>query len=602
MPEPLAELFSFTWPEGGAHVTTRPEIVGTLGVVASTHWLASMTGMAILEAGGNAFDAAVAAGFVLQVVHPHLNGLGGEVPILLVSGAERIPRVICGQGVAPIAATPERFQDLGLGIVPGTGFLPAVVPGAFDAWMLLLRDYGTMPLSRVLAPALGYAQAGYPMHADTVGIIRSVERLFRSEWPSSASVYLPGGAVPLPNALFRNADLAATYARLLAEAEAAPGRETGIERARRAFYNGFVAEVIERFVAHPALDVSGGRHAGLITADDLVRWSATYEVPVTRDYRGMTVCKCGPWSQGPVLLQMLGLLEGFNITGLDPLGPDLVHLWAEATKLAFADREAFYGDPNFTDVPLDALLSRPYTDARRTLIGPEASHELRPGQPLGTPPRLAPTQHGGLAGAGVGEPQSMPPPGDTCHLDVIDRWGNMVSATPSGGWLQSSPVIDGLGFALGTRGQMFWLAPGLPNTLAPGKRPRTTLTPSLVMRGDEPLMVFGTPGGDRQEQWASAMFLRHVDGGLNLQEAIDAPMFHTDHYPSSFYPRTTQLGSLTLEDRFPAITVAELRRRGHRVMLDPPWSLSQVCAARRDAGVLRAAATSRLMQAYAVGR
>jgi gamma-glutamyltranspeptidase/glutathione hydrolase len=265
----------------------------------------------------------------------------------------------------------------------------------------------------------------------------------------------------------------------------------------------------------------------------------------------------------------------------------------EAAKLAFADREAFYGDPHFTDVPMEALLSDAYTSARRALIGPTASLELRPGQPLGAQPRMA----GRTDSAAPRQP-----PGDTCHLDVIDRWGNMVSATPSGGWLQSSPVIAPLGFALGTRGQMFWLEPGLPGTLAPGKRPRTTLTPSLVMRDGEPMMVFGTPGGDRQDQWACTTFLRHVDHGMNLQEAIDAPMFHTDHYPSSFYPRTTKLGAVTLENRFPQATIDELRRRGHDVTLDPPWSLSQVCAARRDGPVLRAAATSRLMQAYAVGR
>lgn len=592
MPDPQAELFAFTWPEGGPHVTTRPEIVGTLGVVTTTHWLASAAGMAMLEQGGNAFDAAVTAGFVLQVVHPHLNGLGGEVPILFAT-ADGIPHVLCGQGVAPAAATPGHFHALGLDAIPGTGLLPAVIPGAFDAWMLLLRDYGTMTLDRVLAPALGYAARGYPIHADTCGIIRSVERLFRTEWPTSAALWLPYGEIPAPNTLIANPGLARTYARLLSENAAATGREAQIDRAREAFYAGFVAETIERFVKSPILDVSGGRHAGIISAADLAAWHATYEAPITRDYHGLTVCKCGPWTQGPVLLQLLALLEADDIASLDPIGPDFVHLWVEAAKLAFADREAFYGDPNFTAVPLDSLLSPAYTAIRRALITGEASLELRPGAPEGTPPRLAAVQ--------TAKPP-MPPPGDTCHLDVIDRFGNMVSATPSSGWLQSSPTIPELGFALGTRGQMFWLEPGLPGTLAPGKRPRTTLTPSLVLRDGLPLMVFGTPGGDRQEQWASIMFLRHIDHHMNLQEAIDAPAFHTDHYPSSFYPRTTQLGAVTLESRFPQATIDELRRRGHLITLDPPWSLSQVCAARRDGPILRAAATSRLMQAYAVGR
>lgn len=592
MSDPQAELFAFSWPEGGPHVTTRPEITGTFGVVASTHWLASMAGMAMLEAGGNAFDAAVAAGLVLQVVHPHLNGLGGEVPILMATPGGPV-RVICGQGVAPAAATPERFAALGLDVIPGSGLLPAVVPGAFDAWLLLLRDYGTLSLARVLSPAIEYAQEGFPIHADSCGIIGSVEQLFRSEWPSSAALWLPSGEVPRPNTLIRNPKLSETYRRLLAEAAGPGSREAQIDRARHAFYGGFVAEAIARFAQSAVLDVSGRRHAGLIAADDLAAWSASYEEPVTLGYRGLTVCKCGPWTQGPMLLQLLALLEGFDIANLDPVGPDFIHIWVEAMKLAFADREAFYGDPNFIDVPLERLLSPSYTEARRALITAEASFALRPGAPVGALGRLAAVQP---------TRPPMPAPGDTCHVDVIDRFGNMVSATPSGGWLQSSPTIPELGFALGTRGQMFWLEPGLANTLAPGKRPRTTLTPSLVMRDDTPVMVFGTPGGDRQEQWSSAMFLRHVDHGMNLQEAIDAPMFHTDHYPSSFYPRTTKLGSVTMESRFPQTTVDELRRRGHVVTLDPPWSLSQVCAARRDGPLLRAAATSRLMQAYAVGR
>ena len=375
MPDPQAELFAFTWPEGGPHPTTRPEIVGTLGVVTSTHWLASAAGMAMLEQGGTAFDAAVAAGFVLQVVHPHLNGLGGEVPILFAA-RDGIPRVLCGQGVAPAAATPGYFHALGLDAVPGTGLLPAVVPGAFDAWMLLLRDYGTMTLDRVLGPALGYAARGYPIHADTCGIIASVERLFRTEWPSSAALWLPGSRIPLPNTLVTNPDLARTYARLLAEASAATGREAQIDRARDAFYRGFVAETIAQFVRSPVLDVSGGRHTGLIAAADLANWQATYEAPITHDYRGLTVCKCGPWTQGPVLLQLLALLESDDIANLDPLGPDFIHLWVEAAKLAFADREAFYGDPNFTAVPLEDLLSPAYTAARRALITGQASEAV----------------------------------------------------------------------------------------------------------------------------------------------------------------------------------------------------------------------------------
>lgn len=606
MPEPQQALFEFAWPGGGPRFTTRPQLTGTFGMVAATHWLASSVAMAMLEEGGNAFDAAVAAGFMLQVVQPHLNGLGGEVPIIVAPVGAPV-QVICGQGVAPAAATVERFESLGLDLVPGTGLLPAVVPGAFDAWMLLLRDHGTRPLRRVLEPAIGYARAGYPMLIDTTVIIGAVERLFRQEWPSSEAIWLPGGQVPAPGALFRNPALAGTYERLLGEAESkGADRESQIEAARNAFYRGFVAEAVERFYREPLLDISGERHAGLLAADDFSRWQATCEAPVTYDYRGLTVCKCGPWSQGPVFLQTLALLSGFDLASLDPSGPDFVHLWAEATKLAFADREAFYGDPNFHDVPLGELLGEPYNAARRGLIGSHASAEIRPGRGGGQDGRLAavPITAAGRGSAGIGEPSATLAlhRGDTCHLNIVDRHGNMVSATPSGGWLQSSPIVEGLGFSITTRGQMFWLEPGLPASLAPGKRPRTTLTPTLATRDGRAVLAFGTPGGDRQDQWSMAMFLRHVEHGMDLQQAIDAPVFHTDHCPSSFYPRTAKLRSLTLEGRFPAETVAELTRRGHLVEVDPDWSLSQVSAVAKDGPILKAAATPRLMQVYAVGR
>ncbi|HYZ43150.1 MAG TPA: gamma-glutamyltransferase family protein, partial [Stellaceae bacterium] len=503
-----------------AMFTTRPEIRGTFGVVASTHWIASAVGMSILEQGGNAFDAATAAGFTLQVVELHLNGPLGEVPILVRSEANRRCEVICGQGVAPAAATIGRFRELGLDLIPGTGLLAACVPGAFDAWMRLLRDYGTMPLSEILGPAIGYAERGYPAVARIGDTVAAVAELFRREWPSSAAVYLPNGEPPAPGRLFRNPALAAAYRRVLSEAGDS-GRERQIERARDAWYRGFVAEAIDRFCRREAvLDTSGRRHRGLLTAEDLARWQASVEAPLTFDYHGYTVAKGGPWSQGPVLLQQLALLQGFDLDDLDPLGRDFVHVVIECAKLAFADREAWYGDPDFVAVPIEALLSPGYNDTRRRLVSDNASLELRPGRPKGSTPRvLVGGTEAELGAVGIGEPTL----GDTCHVDVVDRWGNMVSATPSGGWLQSSPVIPELGFCLGTRVQMFWLEDGLPASLAPGKRPRTTLSPSLAFRNGEPYLAFGTPGGDQQDQWSLLMFLHHVHHGMNLQEAIDCP-------------------------------------------------------------------------------
>jgi gamma-glutamyltranspeptidase/glutathione hydrolase len=598
-----------------AEFTTRPEIAGNFGVVASTHWLATAAGMAVLEKGGNAFDAAVAAGFALQVVEPHMNGPAGDAPILLWDVRRETVDVICGQGVAPELATIERYQDLGLDLIPAAGLLAAVVPGAFDAWLLLLRDYGTMRLSDVMEHALGYAERGYPLAPQVSATIASVQQLFEDEWVTSAEIYLPDGGVPAPGSLFRNLDLARTWRRVILDAESSTAnREGQVDAARRIWAQGFIAEAIDSYCrTTESMDSSGRRHAGLLRGQDLARWKATVEKPLTFDYHGHTVCKCGPWSQGPVFLQQLALLAGFDIGAMDPLGEEFVHTVTECAKLAFADREAFYGDPNYVNVPLHMLLGAPYNDLRRKLVGKAASAELRPGElpGFGGSIRLALAQRVGVEGEydamGGGEPTradfaEAAPRGDTCHLDVIDRHGNMVSATPSGGWLQSSPAIPGLGFCLGSRAQMFWLDPESPSALGPGRRPRTTLTPSFALREGRPYMAFGTPGGDQQDQWSLTFFLRHVHHGMNLQQAIDAPMFHTDHMPSSFWPRNRAPASLAVEDRFDKKAIGALRRRGHDVTVADGWSLGRLSAATREGGLLKAAANPRGMQGYAMGR
>ncbi|MFD9193935.1 gamma-glutamyltransferase family protein [Streptomyces phaeochromogenes] len=653
--------------------TTRPTLQGTFGMVSSTHWLASQSAMAVLEDGGNAYDAAVAAGFVLHVVEPHLNGPAGEVPIILAPAGGEV-RVLCGQGVAPAGATIAHYRGLGLDLVPGTGPLAAAVPGAFDAWMLLLRDHGTKSLADVLKYAIGYAEDGHAPVERVGETVETVRELFETEWTSSADVYLPDGRPPRPGELFRNPALAATWRRLVAEAaeeagvrrEADAGREPGarnggdrvaeIEAARRIWREGFIAEALVRQAARPTMDTSGERHSGTLTAADLADWSASYEAPATYDWRGWTLCKAGPWSQGPVLLQQLALLP----PELPQYGSaEYVHLLIEGCKLAMADREAWYGDA--AEVPLEELLSEEYNAGRRALVGEKASYELRPGSPGGRAPRLSgharvvaagedgfdalgvpgagePTvaRAGGAAGVGAGraeagraglgvptvaEPPTSPVPGepdvsadgatrgDTCHLDIVDRWGNMVAATPSGGWLQSNPVVPELGFPLGTRLQMAWLDEGLPNSLTPGRRPRTTLTPSLALRDGVPVMAFGTPGGDQQDQWQLHFFLAvalraEVRGGLDLQGAIDAPNWHNDSFPGSFFPRGMRPGSVTVESRADREMVEELCRRGHDVEVGDAWSEGRLCAVARDprTGVLSAAANPRGMQGYAVGR
>jgi gamma-glutamyltranspeptidase / glutathione hydrolase len=582
--------------------TTRPVLQGTFGIVSSSHWLASAAGMRMLERGGNAFDAAVAGGLTLQVVEPHSNGPGGDLPVVFWSDRERRVGVLCGQGVAPAAATIERFADLGLELVPGTGLLAACVPGAFDAWMKLLRDHGTLGLADVFELAIGFADRGFPVIAPLTAAIAGMESFFVEHWPSSAATYLAGG-VPGPGRLLRNRALAATYRRIVSEASAASTvRESQIDAARDCFYRGFVADAIDRYLSSAAvLDSSGRAHAGLLVGQDLATWEATYESPVTFDYGDLTLCKTGPWGQGPVMLQQLALLEGSELAAMGHNSADYVHTVVECAKLAFADREAWYGDPEHVDVPLRTLLSPEYAARRRTLVGATASMQLRPGSPDGRTPRLPRQADHTTSSAGVGEPTLHA--GDTCHLDVVDRHGNMIAATPSGGWLQSSPIIPAVGFALGTRAQMFWLEPGLASSLAPGKRPRTTLTPSLALREGSPHLAFGTPGGDQQDQWSLTFLLAHVLFGHNLQAAIDSPQFHTLHVNSSFYPRSALPGRIEVEQRLSPDVIAQLRRRGHDVAVGKPWAYGRVSAVARERdGVLSGAADARGMHCYTVGR
>jgi gamma-glutamyltranspeptidase/glutathione hydrolase len=420
----------------------------------------------------------------------------------------------------------------------------------------MLLELGTSRLRDVLEPAIGYARHGHPVLPRVAQAIAATAELFRAEWPTSAETWLPA---PVPWSLFANPVLAATYGRILDEAEAASSdREAQIQAARDAWYRGFVAETVDGFVqTTEAMDSSGERHRGVLTANDFAPFEAAFERPESLAYDGWTVYKTGPWGQGPVFLQQLTLLAGFDLAPMGAASAEFVHTVVECSKLAFADREAWYGDPG----------------------------------------RL-PTAIAGRAAVGVGEPTR----GDTCHVDVVDRFGNAVSATPSGGWLHSSPVVPGLGFPLGTRAQMFWLEEGLPNSLAPGKRPRTTLSPSLARRDGE-LLAFGTPGGDQQDQWSLVFFLNHVHFEPNLQAAIDLPMFHSNHFPSSFYPRDSRPRHVELEARFATGVVEELRARGHDVDVTDAWSLGRISAvARGSDGVLRAAANPRGMQGYAVGR
>ncbi|MDC0115982.1 gamma-glutamyltransferase family protein [Octadecabacter sp.] len=589
--------------------TTRPEIRGTFGVATSTHWIASSVGMSILEKGGNAFDAAVATALTLQIVEPHLNGPAGDMPAIFYSAKTGKVEVLCAQGVAPEAATIAHYKEHGLTLIPGSGLLATVVPGAFDGWMLMLRDHGTMSLRDVMQPAIDYARDGHPILPRVSGTIAGLADYFATEWPTSAAVWTPGGIAPEPHALFKNPDLAATYERLASSD--GDTREAQIDAARAQWREGFVADAIFDYLkdAH-VMDVTEAKHSAVLAPSDMANWRASYEAPLSYNYHGWTVHKTQAWSQGPVLLQTLAILKGIDLASMDPNGVEFVHTVIEAMKLAYADREAYYGDPDFCAIPMETLLSDSYNDDRRTLIGQDASIEQRPGRVPGFEALADAYIERAQRDFKVGNVAAQEPTmshltekrGDTVHLDIIDRWGNMVAATPSGGWLQSSPVIPGLGFPLNSRAQMYWLEDGLSTSLIPRSRPRTTLTPSLAEK-DGMQLIFGTPGGDQQDQWQLIWFLRFVHFGLGLQECMDQPLFHSTHFQGSFFPREVKPGEMMIEPNVGEAVIADLRARGHKVTVAEPWTIGRLTAAMRDAdGMLRAAATPRLMQAYAVGR
>jgi len=577
-----------------AEFTTRPVIMGTHGMVASGHYLASRAGLSVLEDGGNAIDAGVAMGFALSVLEPYLYGIGGEAPILIYLADKRSVLSLSGQGPAPRAATIEWFRNHGIDVIPGDGLLATTVPAAVDTWITALMHFGTMRLSRVIEYAIELAERGFPMYYQLSAAIQKNAERFRSDWPSSADVFLPDNIVPGAGELFVQTDLATMFKRLVEaeHREMKRGRREALTAARDEFYRGDIAERIVQFARENEFaDASGKRNRGLLEKGDLQNYAARVENPVTVNYRGYDVFKCGPWTQGPVFLQQLNLLEGYDLAKLGHNSSEYIHLLAEAAKLAFADREQYYGDPDFVTVPLDALLSKEYAAERRKLIDPNhASMQLRPGK---VPP-TAPQERKGNPNVYIG---------DTTHLDVVDRWGNMLAATPSGGWFASSPLIKGLGFPLNTRLQVFYLDPAHPNALQPGKRPRTTLTPSLVLKDGDPFMVFGTPGGDQQDQWTLQFFLNCIDFNMNIQSAADAPNFHSIHFPSSFYPHGAQPGGIVIESRIPESTLAALREKGHKVQVTGDWSNGRVLGIRFDAksGVLYGAASARMETGYAMG-
>src|SRR5712692_11781083 len=533
---------------------TRPVLQGSLGMVAAGHYLAAAIGLNQLEKGGNAVDAGVAAGFALALLKPQSVGIGGEVPILIHLAQQGRSVAVNGQGWAPLAATMDWFRSRGIRLIPSDGFLPATVPAQFASWCTALLNFGTASLSEVLGPAVELAESGYPVYAALRNAIARVAERYQREWPTSAAVYLPNGRLPDEGELIRNPDWARTLKGAIdASLRAAQfGRQASIQAAIDYFYSGPVAKQAVDFSSRNAFrDDTGEAHTGLLSEQDFAEFGRNgtlLEEPVRARYRGIEVLKCGTWSQGPVLLQHLKLLEGYDLRALGHNTADYLHIYLECAKLAFADRERYYGDPEFVSVPIGLLLSDDYAAERREMIDERhASLEQRPGS---------------VASAAATSAGRWPVvTGDTTHVDVVDRWGNLFAATPSGGWIGSSPVIEGLGFPLGTR------------------------------------------GGDQQDHWSLQFFLNVVDFGMDLQEALDAPTVHTTHFPGSFYPHAANPGGVRAESRISSEVLDELTARGHKVTLDAPWSHGQVTAVARETnGVLSGAASPRGRVAYVMGR
>jgi gamma-glutamyltranspeptidase/glutathione hydrolase len=597
--------------------------MGTRGVVTSGHYLASAAGFRIMEQGGNAIDAAAAMCFALNLLEPQNNSTGGEVPTLIYAAKEGKAYAVSGMGWSPEQLTIDWCRANEIDMIPGDGFLPACVPSVVDTWAVVLARFGTFGFAQVLQPTIELAEQGFPMYEGLHNYLVRAQARFEEQYPSTFALYYPNGRAPETGEVWRNPDYARVL-RQLCDAEAAAqgkGRVAGIEAARNAFYEGETAHRMADFLANTrVMDASGKAHAGLLTYADIAQWHADVEAPATVNYRGLDVYKCPTWTQGPVFLQQLTLLEGFDLAALGHNSANYLHTYIECTKLAFADREAYYGDPLFDDVPLDVLLSKAYAAERRKLIGAAASYELRPGDvghgipAYATLDVLADNRLGLQSRAAGAAPRArvddLPDDlrgrahlGDTTHLDAIDRQGNMVASTPSGGWIGSSPVVPGLGFPMGTRGQMFYLNAARPNALAPHKRPRATLTPTLVTRNGEPYLAFGTPGGDAQDQWTLQVFLNYVDFGMDIQAALDAPAVDSLHFPSSFYPRTAEPGVMEAENRIAPEVIAELEKRGHRVSVVDGWVMGKCMGIRfdRERGVILGGASPKGNIGYAIG-
>ncbi len=546
--------------------TFHPRLMGTRGAVASNSNLSANAGADVLKAGGNAIDAAVAASFVEGLVNPQMHTIGGECPLLVRPAGEGRVYALNGNMAAPARATPEAYTSRGLEDVPDSGILAAGVPAAFGALVTALQRWGTMPLAEVIAPAREMAKRGFPVSEGLrdqhkYGIVPMRERFLR-EWPGSAKLYLPGGQAPQVGALFRNEALGRTYDYLA-------GEKDPLE----AFYKGDVAAEIVKY---------SKAHDGLLEREDFAAFETRVEAPASLRFGDTELFKTGFWSQGPAELQALAIMAQFDLAKIGFGTPDYCHLLIEAMKLAYADREQYYGDPAKVMVPAEILLSVGYAKQRAALIDMRhANRELRPGDARRNAALLPADE--------MLTPKSWGP--GTVHVDAADAKGNLASFTPSGAWISSAEVIESLGFPLSVRMMTFYLGPAHhPNVIAPGKRPRTTLTPSMAFRHGKPWMAFGTMGGDNQGQWLLQFYLCRAAFGMSIPEAIEAPRLSSEHTPGFFAPHASEPNRARIEPRFGPKVLEELRRRGHDLDIAPDWTEGFVsCTAfDPDSGLLEA--------------
>jgi gamma-glutamyltranspeptidase/glutathione hydrolase len=590
--------------------TFRPVVRGKRGAVAAGHPLSAEAGMRLLQQGGNAVDAGCATILAASVIEISHFSFGGEVPIIIKT-AKSAPVVINGQGIAPRLATREFFLERAKrgereegpvyrgspeyvsineggaqpGIIPSSGILPATVPGVLDAVVVALDQFGTKSLAEVMQPAIELAD-GFPIDELRVSYIERTRKIFE-RWPTSAKLFLPNGRVPKVGEMFSQPDLARTLREIVAAEHSAKakGRHTALVAARDYFYKGAIAKRIAEFAE---------KNGGLLRANDFAAFHAKVEEPVKTTYRGYEIYKTGFWAQGPSMLELLNILEGYDLRAAKHNSADYIHTLVEAMKLAFADRDKFYGDPDFVKVPASELLSKDYAAMRRNLIDDHrASMEQRPGDPLHKAPLLQGSPQPSLTGESkVPEAERA---NDTTCVNVIDKDGNVFSATPSGAWLPAVVAGD-TGVLMGQRMQSFLLEAGHPNVLEPGKRPRVTLTPTLVMKDGKPLLVLSTPGGDNQDQSLVQVLFNILEFGMNVQEAVEAPRFQTLHLVSSFDDHRFNPGELKIEDRIGKDVFSTLQSRGHKVEAVSAWgnaSAPTVIMLRPDTGIIEAGADPR---------